>query len=162
MALQQSVLQAKLVKNSSSPQAAPIAAKNMAKAICDYWSMGMSNLGGKANASAALGPLSAALISATAAPSPSLDITAQAISNAISTAALSIIISGGTHGMGGVTAAPPVNLTKGLKKAMKSAKDPVSGAKTMAEAIHKFSTTDIKIWGTGVPQPFIQPAPNLQ
>jgi len=135
-------------------------AKGLANAIADYWSMGLSNLGGSVNAAPAKPILIAGLSEVNNGFKKNSE-AANKMADAIDSGFLAIIITGGKHGIGGMSSAQKAVLKSGLQDAFSEFNKFTDHAQKLAGAIDDYTKTG-QVYGTGVGPDFIPPMGPLQ
>lgn len=135
-----------------------IPAQKVATAISTFWSGGQSNLAGMVTNAPTVIPLIAPILTSLwSVPQPAMPPMCNQMADAIDAAFLTLIISGGTHGIGNIASALKPGLATELQSAfiMPSPSGAVTGQK-IAMAIINY-TASSQVFGTGVPPAFVPP-----
>ena len=157
MALVKASLQGAIINMMSSfNKVGTTNAKNLANAIADYWSMGMSNLGGVPNPAPCKPIMIAGFIDANSGNKTSVSAAGK-IADAIDNGFLAIIISGGKHGMGGIASTQKAILKSGAIDALAISKNYTDYAKKLAQAIDDYTKAG-QVYGSGVGPDFVPPS----
>lgn len=156
MPLNQAGLKSELISAYSGETFAPVQAQKTATAIANYWSTGISNLGGTVTSAASIpimiGQLTAAWSQTQASPAAIAD----KVASAVDTGFFTIIIAGGAHGIGGIKLTVKPVLVSGLISAYSLPPTRLQHAQKFADAIIAYTQVGL-VWGTGIPIPFTQP-----
>ena len=157
MALSKSSLKGEIAGIFSSPNQSAVAALRTATAIANYWIAGKSNLGGTPVVATIIPIINNGLSSTFDSQPVSQKLAAKQITDAIDSAFLSMTITGGKHGAGGIDSAPKGTLKSGIENAINYPPTSDEFANRFSQAIHDY-TTNCKVFGTGVSPDFIQPS----
>lgn len=153
-------LQAELagIFGATNPSGA-ITGQKVASAIGNYWAMGQSSFAGMAVTVAAVSAMTPLLASAYEGSKPqaaAIDL----ISTAIDTGMLALILSGGKHGVGGISSTMVATLKDGVKDALDEPPSGLIHATKLAGAIDDYSKQAM-VWGSGMPPDFAPPTGTL-
>jgi hypothetical protein len=158
MALDKASLVSTLTNIYSSQNTISSAATRTAQAIADYWATGTSipPFNGVVDASAATSSMKSAFIGIWSSSPPSKEIAAQKMGNVIDTAFLGLIITGGTHGLGGIKLTVKADLISGITDSYINKTTAALHASAFANTIEAHSITS-EVFGTGVAPAWIPP-----
>lgn len=134
---------------------------DVATAISGYWDTGLSDKGGAVVSAAAIPLMGPTIGKAFTDESPSRQLAAMDLANAIGPGFAAIIIAGGAHGIGGAL----LPATPALQGALISlfsgeATTRIQFATDFAKAIDDFTKAST-IFGIGIPPAFVPPGPFL-
>lgn len=156
MALNKSGLEGELTSLYSKENLPTVTAQKTAQAIANYWQGGLSNLGGVPIASATIALMVPNLLSVWSATQASKEVAAKKVADAIDAAFLSMIITGGKHGAGGIASTDKPGLESGMASAYNHPTARLKHAQDFATAIDTYTKAG-QVFGTGVPPDFVKP-----